>query len=606
MKLHSPSPSPARRNSGVVLIWTVFAAILILGSTFVTATLSRTADVRAELAVKRAGAESLSHAAVEAATEMIRTHLRRSQEPPPTGTFVIDGQVASFTIQREMGPVTQQTVNGLQQFGSIFRVVGTGTVDDVTKTTRRMARAGVIPVFQFAIFYENDLEFYNPETWEIKGRVHCNSDMFIRAQTNLTFDTNYLRCAGDMYGRAPHGGWSSLAGVAPKIRRWVADPFDPAEWVEYSDLPLIEDYDALGHSTTGGLDSDFTAADLNGDGDYDDANEYASFLDGTMDLFGPSGGGSAETTLQTSAHGVVPLAPPEPEDFAAYTPVASGGDYTYDAGTDTYTAVPAGTGTHGKGSYHEDAGLVIQTKPDGTWTATDGAGVDVSAAIAAAVTSSSIYDTRQAGDGPDSLQQLELDVAALTASGHFPANGLIYMAGEGAGPGTDVKAFTLKNGSELPSGLTVVSPNSVYIQGDYNTVAPKSASVIADAANFLSNAWDNSKTPGTLPTASETTYNVSIIAGDVESTASVENGGPHNLPRRHEDWGGVDEHLNGSIVCPYRSRYATGDFVLGGNYYYAPNRFWAYDERNNDPANLPPFTPMAVEVEAMVTWNAKP
>ncbi|QDV08440.1 hypothetical protein Poly30_39830 [Planctomycetes bacterium Poly30] len=604
MKLPISPSNPSRRNSGVVLIWSVFAAILILGSTFVTATLSRTANLRAQLAVKRGGAEALSHAAVEAAMESIRTHLRRNQEPPVTGTFTVDGEVATYTIQREAAPLNQRTVGGLQQFGSIFRVVGTGTVGDITKSTRRMARASVIPVFQFAIYYENDLEFFNPAPWEIKGRIHCNSDIYVRVQAPLTFDTNYLHCAGSFYGRAPHATWAPIAGVEPTIRRWVADPFDPSAWADWSALPIVETYAASGVTTSGGLDTDFTGADLNGDGDFTDANEYASFLAGTVGLFGPTGGGP-ESTLMTSEHGVLPLAPPEAEDFSPFTPTV-GGDFVYDPVADAYTPVTPGSGTHSMGSYHKEAGLVIRTLPDGTWSARDETGADLTAAIASAVTSGSIYDTRQAADGPGSLQQLELDLGALAASGHFPANGLIYMVGEGAGTGTDAKAFTLKNGATLPSGLTVVTPNSIYLQGDYNTNSPKPASLIADAANLLSNAWDNSKTPGTLPTATETTYNVSIIAGDTPSTSSGTNGGPHNLPRRHEDWTGVNEYLNGSIVCPFRSQYATADFVLGGNYYFPPDRFWAFDERNNDPTTLPPFTPMTVEVDAMVTWSAKP
>jgi len=154
--------------------------------------------------------------------------------------------------------------------------------------------------------------------------------------------------------------------------------------------------------------------------------------------------------------------------------------------------------------------------------------------------------------------------------------------------------------------LSVVSPNSIFLQGDYNTVDPKPAAVIADAVNLLSNAWDNSKTRGDLPDATETTYNVSVVAGDNASTAAGMSGGPHNLVRRHEDWRGIPEHLNGSIVCPFRSRFATGKFQVGSDYYIPPNRFWMFDERNNDLNTLPPYTPVTVEVQSTATWIAKP
>ncbi len=606
MRIRRTNPRTPGPKDGVVLIWTVFAAIVILGSSFVTGSLAKTANIRAKTAVARGTAEASSHAAVEAATEAIRASLKRGATPPATGSFTVGGETVTYSIQQDTAPVSLQDSGGLHQMGSVYRVVGMGQSGSVARTMRRMTRAALIPIFQFSIFYENDLEFYNPQTWNIRGRVHCNSDIYLRAQRNVTFDTNYVHTAGSLYGRAPFGTWNSLAGVAPSIRRWVPDPFDTSAAVDMETLPIIEDLAGLGLTTTGGIDTDFAGSDLNGDGDFDDPGELAPFLGATLDLFGAYGGpAGGETTLQTAENGVVPLAPPTPDEMAPFV-AATGGDYTYDSTSDTYTQVAAGTGTHALGGYHADAGLVIHTRPDGSWTATDADGFDVTTAIQSAVTSSTIYDSRQAGATTGQLQQLELDLGALVAAGAFPANGLIYMSGAGAGTGTDAKAFTLKNGAELPAGLTVVSPNSLYIQGDYNVVDPKPASAIGDAVNLLSNSWDGSKGPGDLPPATETTYHLSVIAGDVESTETVLSGGPHNLPRRHENWNGVDEHLIGSIVCPFRSQYATGDFQLGGDYYLPPNRFWEFDDRNNDLTQLPPFTPVTVEVEAMVTWIPRP
>jgi hypothetical protein len=88
----------------------------------------------------------------------------------------------------------------------------------------------------------------------------------------------------------------------------------------------------------------------------------------------------------------------------------------------------------------------------------------------------------------------------------------------------------LKNGSELAADVTLVSDGPVYIQGDYNTVDKKGAAVIADAVNLLSNSWDNSKGYGSLPTASETDYNVALVTGSYESVPGRYNGGFENLP----------------------------------------------------------------------------
>ena len=113
----------------------------------------------------------------------------------------------------------------------------------------------------------------------------------------------------------------------------------------------------------------------------------------------------------------------------------------------------------------------------------------------------------------------------------------------------------LKNGSKIPSsGLTVVSANPVYIQGDFNTgrkydgtVNPPSnnstsdpltpqvtgynnpsnpsgtgvrapCSVLGDAVTILSNSWSDGAS-GTTPNASSTTVNAALISGIVPTNA---------------------------------------------------------------------------------------
>ncbi len=603
-----PKNKAGGAQGGVVLVWTVFAVFVIMGSSIVTASLSRTANVRAQLAVDQAIAEAQSHAAAQAGTAYVAEALRLGAEPNATGSFVVDGQTLSYAITRETAATQSQDASGLIRIRSVFRVVGEGSSGRVTRQTRQLVQASVIPIFQFAIFYENDLEFYNPAPWEIRGRVHTNSDIFLKTWNHLTFDTNYLRAAGRVFGTEPFSTYGPLPPqLAPNIRRWVPNPFDPLESVDYSPLATLEDYNALGVVSSGGLDSNFAGHDIDGDGDFTGSGELLPFLPGTLADFSPLDPAVGSTsTLQTSEHGVTALQAPALSDISAFVPDAAG-DYSYDPVADSYVPVAAGTGTHTKGDFNSKAGLVIESFSDGSWKAFDELGAEITADLAGVVTKSTIFDRRQAGASSTSLDQWEVDMAALALTPHFPANGLLYMTGQGAGPGTDVKAFTVKNAAELPAGLALVSPDSIYLQGDFNTILPKPASAMADAVNLLSNSWDNTKAPGSaLPAATATEYNVSIIAGDVESNSSTFAGGPHNLPRRHEDWRGVPETLTGSIVCPFRSRYATGDFQVGSDYYLPPNRFWAYDERNNTDTNLPPFTPTIVEVRATASWTAQP
>jgi hypothetical protein len=211
----------------------------------------------------------------------------------------------------------------------------------------------------------------------------------------------------------------------------------------------------------------------------------------------------------------------------------------------------------------------------------------------------SIYDARQGGD----VSVVEVDMELLNTSSYFPDNGLLYTSHYGLGTGTNASGVQIKNASELGDNLTIVSESSLYLQGSYNTTNKKSAAVIADAVNLLSNAWDGSKSSGSgLPAASATVFNVAVVTGNQETVGSSYSGGLENLPRFHENWGSKACVINGSFVNFWNSVYATGPWQYGGNKYQAPQRVWAYDQLFNNVANLPPFTPMAVRARDVVFW----
>ena len=194
-----------------------------------------------------------------------------------------------------------------------------------------------------------------------------------------------------------------------------------------------------------------------------------------------------------------------------------------------------GSGEYEKGYSRANAGLAIVVDEDGqTFTATDADGNDVTEDIAAAVTLTGVPDMRQSNSSSEDVPVVQIDVAALAATGYAPENGLIYAAHEDTGTGTEAKGVVLTNGAELPSALTVASEGPVYVHGDYNTVDKKGAAVIGDAINLLSNSWDGTKSPGSLPNASETTFNFAMITGSYESVPNRYNGGLENLPRFHE------------------------------------------------------------------------
>ncbi len=173
-------------------------------------------------------------------------------------------------------------------------------------------------------------------------------------------------------------------------------------------------------------------------------------------------------------------------------------------------------------------------------------------------------------------------------------------------------AVTLTNGSVLPTnGLTVVTPNPLYIKGHYNVSLDgintsagttnvnktRPGAIFADAINILSINWNNSNSSNSLSSrvAGDTTVNAAFVAGNVPSNASAYSGGLENFPRFLEDWLGRKFTYSGSMVCLFPSLIATGPWPGTGSVYNAPTRVWGFDTNFlGDTAHLPPSAPDTV------------
>ncbi|MEW6101387.1 MAG: hypothetical protein AB1481_03740 [Candidatus Omnitrophota bacterium] len=198
--------------------------------------------------------------------------------------------------------------------------------------------------------------------------------------------------------------------------------------------------------------------------------------------------------------------------------------------------------------------------------------------------------------------------ASPTFPNHLPSNGLIYATRNDAGM-TEQPGVRLVNGSQIyrNDGLTIVSNDPVYIQGNYNSVNKKPTAVICDSVNLLSTAWNDADSLLNLNhanrDAANTTVNTAFIAGVDNTTTGNYNGGLENYPRFHEDWSGRTLTIRGAFVELWNTQIAQGAWVYGSPQYTAPNRNWDYDSDFNDVNNMPPFTPWAVEAQRTGWWK---
>jgi hypothetical protein len=175
-------------------------------------------------------------------------------------------------------------------------------------------------------------------------------------------------------------------------------------------------------------------------------------------------------------------------------------------------------------------------------------------------------------------------------------------------------------------GLSIVSENPVYVQGDYNAGANGNfatpfvaAAVQGDAVTFLSNNWNDVNSfafPYALGSrnAVTTTYRMAIVGGKTipfkqppAGTGGLANGksdfgtdgGVHNFLRYLENWGGQTLWYKGSIVALFYSHQAAGTFKCCNTVYSPPTRGYSFQTEFLTPSLLPPRTPMFRDINTL-------
>lgn len=489
-----------------------------------------------------------AEAGLEAAAAAIQAQYTATGLPPttlPSGSYNINNCNVTYRTIDDGLPshqvLSHGTMVGLHAMVKSFTVTAdaTSTVEPASIRLTQAFEVALIPIFQFAVFYDHDLEIAPGPLMGLIGRVHSNGDLYIQSGNELRMDS-YVTAAGDLlHGRKGPGT------------------------VDNGDI-LIKD--PLGN--------------------YQNMKEGSDWLDASDPNWFDSSTARWGGRVQDAGHGQERLSLPltSTNDPHKLIELAGGGN------TD---------------SYENKATLKCI---DGTWLK-DMGGVwqDVTAnMVAAGVVSGAsdkFYDSREHAD----VDVVDLDMQKLYASGLAPTNGVIYYSQKVlGGTGSDYPALRLVNGDSLWAPLTLASENPVYTLGDFNSDVKKPAAILADALTFLSGNFDDNKTNPSFGwtqydrPATTTTVNVSYLAGNVETTSTDYNGGFENLPHFLEDWGGVTMNWKGSAVCLWNSRQATGAWNL--TYYTPPDRNWMYDTDLDDPANLPPETPM-VRVFIRTGWR---
>jgi hypothetical protein len=459
----------------------------------------------------------------------------------------------------------------------------TGSLNGPKAGTRRYFQYTQVPLFQAMYFYEHNLEIYRPAPMIVGGLVHSNSKLFLsgskdQSGVELTFQGNVSHVQGVTTTEPPLGGpdWAGLTMSQAKSN--MEAPTYP-NGGELKQVSRVDRYEPLGVKA---------ATKLNP---------------------------SATNPNDDSFREIIEMPDTSKDD----PPEISKRRMSNKAGI-TMNIVS------------ESSGISVTVTTQNGTSLTPEQEISLKAAIVGKTT---IYDQREAKD----VDVVNIDVSKMTPvlNDARDFNGVLYVydsTPEKTGD-REPRTLRLQKGGVLPDdGLTIASPNPVYIQGDYNTgtttnpnsvpannsgnpnntsspvvsgYTRKPAAVIADAVMLLSNSWSDSKAKLEVSerAASNTTYNTAIMAGFMPSgwdpPAGSDygySGGANNYPRFLENWTDKSCTYFGSMVELFESKVFTGEWDTGV-IYRPPKRRWNFDPNFAD--NPPPGSVDAV-VMTRGTW----
>ncbi|BBO17144.1 conserved hypothetical protein [Candidatus Brocadia pituitae] len=489
---------------------------------------------------------------VEKLRQKLKTVLNPSSSDLSSITApTIDGyNFDEFSVSKVgVGSTTEITTGNFTDLTALiqkYEIISTAKRTGNNSSTAKVVQSvedNLIPLFQFGIFYHDDLEILpGPEMTFSGGRIHSNSNIYLGANDTLSIDSK-ITSAGNIYNHRKDTGAVTYGTVQ------IKDSAGNYQAMNISGIILDSN------------NSDWTTESIN----------------------------RWNGKVKSTNHGIIELSLPLPQGKESIEIIKKGDTLDPNDSTESEELLNE--------RYYWKAGLriingIFYNRSGNTIDITNGGTVDTP------LSTQSIYDAREEDTvtlTTINLEALGTNAVAMDALNDPPA-GILYISESASN-----KAIRLTDGSSLPpGGLTVASENPVYIQGDYNS-DNKPASIAGDAVTILSNAWNDANSSSTLTNrvANNTTVKTVIMAGHVATNGTQYSGGVENFPRFLENWSGKTFTYSGSLISLWQSAKATGTWIYGSPVYEAPTRVWSYGIDFN---NLPPGTPI-VRMVQKVGWH---
>ncbi len=151
-----------------------------------------------------------AEAGLEVASAAIQASYDSTGAPPstmPSGSITLNGATATYGVT-DNGAASQKTLTqgalaGLNALAKTYSLTSSG-VSNASQTSADLTmtfEADLIPLFQFAVFYQNDCEIAPGPFMTLSGRVHCNSNLWLQSDNGLDITSNVTTAGNLKYGR---------------------------------------------------------------------------------------------------------------------------------------------------------------------------------------------------------------------------------------------------------------------------------------------------------------------------------------------------------------------------------------------------------------------
>jgi len=549
------------------------------------------------------------------------------------------------------------------------------TTNDIGNVAKRLGFEGAgfksritinfIPLYQYAIFYDKDLEFHPGPVMNVNGPVHTNSTLWLASGGGLNLKDK-VSAAGKLRTYRDFIDVSNT-GLQVNIKLKNGNKWDPEGDGGTGYKDHAADVSAKNkNGTMASLNKSLPSGyDTNGNGFTDSGDR--NWLTDALSRFGGN--------VTDVAMGNKPIRPPlpfvgsgserkqaDPGELIQRLDSSNPSNDPYRAvkmeamadivieGDPSQTEIKQGTnevvfkpGAVKIRTVNKDSdGLFVGFGPEIPITDKNGKN--------AIVKPGSFQDYRE----NKKIKTIDIDMAALnartdvTASYITNGNGVIYASTDASkDTSSQMGAVRITNASRMPrnskNAMTVATDRPMYLAGNVNTDSKATLLLAGDAMTVLSKELNDS-TGRNSGSAGDTETNAIFMLGQVSSkytpvdpttkkpVAGVQvdsygvpnrgqnsekdhyepgygrfqwSGGVHNVIRYLENWGGKKHTYNGSLICLFESRVATSRHQTTAKGYGGDSTYYGAPDRNyNWDASLKDKEPpkgMPVLVEVKVS-----